>query len=225
MLGHAGACLAEGGRVVLLSSIFVDCTLHGSAIDLAGPFANLATGLLALALAYRASAASSARLFFALAAGFNLLWFGLQLAFSAATRTDDFAWPMQEFHLSEVSRYGLIAFGGLLAVLSVRALARPFSVYARPKARARRIVVIAWLTAGIFACATALFDRHPVAAILHHAAPQSFVVSIGLWFLPEPAARTSAAASPAIGFSARWLTAAVVVAAASIVFLGSGFSI
>lgn len=72
VLGHGGACLALGGRIVLLSSIFVDCTVRGSAIDLAGPFANLAVGLAALALAHHLSAASTARLFFALAAGFNL---------------------------------------------------------------------------------------------------------------------------------------------------------
>jgi hypothetical protein len=113
VLGHGAACLALGGRIVSLSSIFVNCTVRRSAIDLAGPFANLAVGLAALALAYRPSATSSARLFFALTAGFNLFWFALLLLFSAATRTDDFAWPMAAFHVSEPLRYGLIALGGL----------------------------------------------------------------------------------------------------------------
>jgi hypothetical protein len=44
-LGHGTACLALGGRIRSLSSIFVDCSLTGSAIDLAGPFANLVVGL------------------------------------------------------------------------------------------------------------------------------------------------------------------------------------
>ena len=224
VLGHGAACLALGGRIVSLSSIFVNCTVHGSAIDLAGPFANLAVGLAALALAHRRSAISSARLFFALTAGFNLFWFALQLLFSAATRTDDFAWPMAAFHVSEPLRYGLIALGGLLYVLSVGAVAGPMAGYARPRARARRIVVVAWLTAGVFACATALFDHHPAAAILHHAAPQSLILPIGLLFLPQAAPRTSTAVSPAIGFSARWIAAAGIVAAASMVLLGPGFS-
>ncbi len=97
--------------------------------------------------------------------------------------------------------------------------------YARPQARAWRIVVMAWLTAGVFACATALFDRHPAAAILHHAAPQSLILSIGLLFLPQRAVRTSTAVSSTIGFSIRWVAAAVIVAAASMVFLGPGFSL
>ena len=138
VLGHGAACLALGGRIVSLSSIFVNCTVYGSAIDLAGPFANLALGLAALALAYRPSATSSARLFFALTAGFNFFWFALLLLFSAATRSDDFAWPMSAFHVSEPLRYGLIALGGLLYVLSVRAVAGPMTGYARPQARARR---------------------------------------------------------------------------------------
>ena len=225
VLGHGGACLALGGRIVLLSSIFVNCTVRGSAIDLAGPFANLAVGLAALALAHRLSAPSTVRLFFALAAGFNLFWFALMLLFSAATRTDDFAWPMAAFHVSEPLRYGLIALGGLLYVLSVHAVAVPMAGYARPRARVWRIVVAAWLTAGVFACATALFDRHPAAAILHHAAPQSFILSIGLLFLPQRAAQISTAVSPVIGFSVRWVAAALITAAASMVFLGPGFSL
>ena len=107
-LGHGTACLALGGRIRSLSSIFVDCSLTGSAIDLAGPFANLVVGLgavlccavlccavlccavLCIRIVHRTSIAM--RLFFILVAAFNLLWFGLQLVFSAATRTDDWAW-------------------------------------------------------------------------------------------------------------------------------------
>ena len=37
VLGHGATCLALGGRIVLLSSIFVDCTVRGSAIDRPGP--------------------------------------------------------------------------------------------------------------------------------------------------------------------------------------------
>ncbi len=225
VLGHGGACRALGGRIVSLSSVFVNCTVRGSAIDLAGPFANLAVGLAALALAHHLSAASTARLFFALAAAFNLFWFALLLLFSAATRTDDFAWPMAAFHVSEPVRYGLIAVGGLLYLLSVRAVAVPMAGYARPRARVWRIVVAAWLTAGVLACATALFDRHPAAAILHHAAPQSFIVSIGLLFLPQRAAQISTAVSPVIGLSVPWVAAALIAAAVSIVFLGPGFSL
>src|SRR5436309_2789518 len=79
-LGHGGACFALGGRINSLSSIFVDCSLTGTAIDLAGPFANLALGLLALlAMRFARPTSASARLFLILVAAFNLFWFELQL--------------------------------------------------------------------------------------------------------------------------------------------------
>jgi hypothetical protein len=223
LLGHGGACLALGGRIVSLSSVFVACTVRGTAVDLAGPFANLAVGLSALTAASCVSRGtpSTTLLFLALAAGFNLLWFGLQLSFSAATGIDDWAWTLSAAQAGTTVRLALVALGGLGSLLAVRAVARRMAAFARPEARARRLVLTAWLTAGAFACVTALFDSAPLAAILRHAAPQSFLLSIGLLLVPAFAARSPASAvAPAHAFSATWVLAAVVVAAASIVFLG-----
>lgn len=219
-LGHGGMCLALGGHIRALSSIHVDCTVTGAAVDLAGPFANLAMGVAAWAAALRAHGA--ARLFLALAAGFNLFWFALLLAFSAATRTDDFAWAMTVFRVGAPLRYVLILIGLALYLLSVRLVARAAAPFG-PRARLRRIVWTAWLTAGMFACVTALFDRHPLPAILHYAAPQSLALSLGLLFLPRRAA--GGAQAPVIGRGLPWLIAALVVAAASIWLLGPGFAI
>jgi len=220
VLGHGGMCLVTGGSIHSLSSVFVDCTLRGTAIDLAGPFANLIVGALACALAFRARRAL--RLFLALATGFNFLWFALQLVFSVITRTDDFAWAMQVYHVSEPLRYALIATGIGLYMLSMRIVARAFRPFG-PSARARRIVWTAWLTAGVFACITALFDRNPVAAILRSAAPQSLALSVGLLFLPRYVA--SVAEEPAIERRVSWLVAAAIIATISIWFLGPGFAI
>ena len=226
-LGHGGACLALGGHIVLLSSIFVNCTVRGTAVDLAGPFANLVLGLAALAAAIRTPArtAPAMRLFLTLTTAFNLLWFTLQLSYSVATRTDDFAWAVTALHLSAAVRYGLIAFGALGYLVSVWALAVAMAGFSDPRARARRIMWTSWLTAGAIACVTALFDEHPVAAILSHAAPQSFLLSVGLLFVPAVAAPHSVASAPPIGFSVPWIIAALVTAAASVGFLGPGFSI
>jgi len=183
--------------------------VRGAAIDLAGPFANLIVGTLACALAFRARRAL--RLFFALATGFNFLWFALQLVFSVVTRSDDFAWAMQVFRVSEPLRYGLIATGVALYMLSIRIVARAFLPFG-PSFRARRIVWTAWLTAGVFACITALFDRNPAAEILRSAAPQSLALSIGLLFLPRYVA--NAADEPVIQRRISWLIAALTTARA-----------
>jgi hypothetical protein len=227
VVGHGGACLALGGRIASLSSIFVDCTVRGATVDLAGPFANLLLGSAALAAAYRIPqhAGAAAKLFVSLVAGFNLFWFFLQLVFSAATRTDDWAWAMHQFHVGAPVRYGLIVLGAIGYLAAIRVVASPLAGFARPQGRIWRLVLTAWLTGGIFACTTAVFDPAAAAAILHHAAPQSFGLAIGLLFVPVRAARRPAPTAPAIGFSLPWLLAAAAIAAFSILALGPGFAI
>jgi hypothetical protein len=227
-LGHGAACLALGGRIRSLSSVFVDCSLTGAAVDLAGPFANLVVGLaavLCIRIVHRTSAA--ARLFFILGAAFNLLWFELQLVVSAATRTDDWAWAMQEFHVGGSLRYAMIAIGALLYVLTVQFVGSQMAPFAHPRIRAKTIVGTAWLTAGAIACGTAAFDHNAVAAIVRHAAPQSLLLSIGLLFVPARAARlaSSDGAATTLSRSVPWIVVAIIIGAASMVLLGRGFSL
>jgi hypothetical protein len=228
VFGHGAACLLLGGRVISLSSVFVNCSLRGSAIDLAGPLANLVVGLLALlTLRIAKRASSETRLVCMLAAAFNLLWFSMQLAYSAATRVDDWAWAMHQWHVSEPVRYALIVSGALGYLLTVRVTAARLVPFAHPQSRARNIVLTSWLTAGAIACATAAFAPHAWATIVQSAAPQSLLLSIGLLFVPARAGKlpsTGAVAAP-IRFAASWTAAAALVGLASIVLLGPGFAL
>lgn len=227
-VGHGAACLASGGGIISLSSIFVDCSLKGSLIDLAGPVANLLLGLLAVtALHVAPMARSTARLFCVLLAAFNLLWFGMQLAFSVATRSDDWAWPMHEIQASGALRWGAIALGCLVYFLAMVALFRAAAPFAATRERARRIMLVAWIAAGVIACATAALEHEPLSAILRHAAPQSLLVSIGLLFVPAGAARRflSGNDASAITLSPAWIITAVLFAALSIRFLGPGVAV
>lgn len=227
-LGHGGACLAVGGSIISLSSVFVNCSLHGAAIDLAGPFANLVLGLAALLAAHIARPAATATwLFWVLVAAFNLMWFSLQLVYSVATGTDDWAWAIHHFDVTAPGRYGLIAVGALAYLFTIRLVAARMAPFAHPPGRARRIVLIVWLTAGVTACATAALDQNAVQAILLHAAPQSFLLSVGLLFVPARSAGASSNGSPAapIGSSVRWMIAAAIVGVASILLLGPGIAV
>ena len=229
-LGHGAACLIEGGRINSLSSIYVNCSLTGTSIDLAGPAANLALGFIAALGAHIAERRFTATwLFCILLAAFNLLWFGMQLVFSAVTRTDDWASAIQDLHVVEPTRYGMIAVGALVYVLSLRFIASVLASFAHPLSRARLIVGTAWLTAGAIACATAAFDHYPAAAILQRAAPQSLLLSIGILFVPGRSARLStsggAQAQATIGLSIPWIIVAVIFGAVSVVYLGPGIAI
>jgi hypothetical protein len=224
-LGHATACLASGGRVVMLSSIFVDCTRTSMAIDLAGPGANLLIGVLAL-LACRVFRRSSpaTRLFLILVAAFNLLWFSGHLMFSASTASDDWAWAMQEVHAGGLIRGGMIVVGALLYRITLRATAAELAQIEHSPARVREITLTVWLAAGALACATAAFDHHPLAALLRSAAPQSLGTSVGLLFVSRLTAKMPGSADmrAPLDLSVPWVVAAGVVAVTSILLLGPG---
>lgn len=225
VLGHGVACLALGGTINSISSVFVNCTIRGAVIDLAGPTANLVVGLAALALvAGRRYFPRSLSLFLLLAAAFNLFWFALQLVFSAATMTDDWAWPIHYYGIPNTGRYGMIAIGAVGYWLTVRAIGARLDFPSR--SRAMYVVTSAWVAAGVIACVTAALDRHPSAAILQHAAPQSLLLAIGLLFTPSASPNNiSDSSALVIARSWYWITAAAVASVLSVLFLGPGFAI
>jgi hypothetical protein len=150
----------------------------------------------------------------------------MQLLFSALTRSDDWAWPMHVWQVAEPVRYGLIATGALMYIAIVRFIGASLAPFARPIDRARIIVGTVWLGAGAIACATAAFDPHPAAA-LRVAAPQSLLLSIGILFTPQHAARAAVAENPLpvpLALSIAWIASAIVVAVLSVAFLGPGIA-
>lgn len=228
ILGHGAACLASGGRVVVLTSVFVDCTHKSMAIDLAGPSGNLVVGLLALLGAHLLRQSSPAtRLFLILVAAFNLFWFAGHLMFSAITGTDDWAWAMNELHATGLIRGSAILAGALLYRTILRAIAGELAAFECSSARVMAIALTAWLSAGALACVTAAFDHHPLAALLQSAAPQSLGASVGLLFVPRLIAKMpkSSDVRAPLEPSKLWLVAAGIVGATSIIVLGPGVSV
>jgi len=54
------------------------------------------------------------RLLLLLTAAFNLFYFAGQLMVGTATKTDDWAWPLEHFQVPILIQYGLAAVGALL---------------------------------------------------------------------------------------------------------------
>jgi hypothetical protein len=227
VLGHGGACLALHGRVDSLSSVHVQCSVTGSAVDLAGPMANLMVGVGAwLGARIAGPRLVAIHLCCTLVAAFNLFWFGMQLVFSAAAKTDDWAWAMHQYHVGEPLRYAMIAFGVAVYMLAIRIVAHELASFGQ--ARARIIVVTAWVTAGTLAILTAVLDPHASSVILRDAVPQSLLLPIGLLLAPARAAirpPLSEGVSSHLEFSMRWIFTAALVGGLSIAFLGPGFAI
>lgn len=226
-LGHGLMCWFQGGQIELLSSVFVRCSRPDLAVDLAGPCANLVLGVIA-ALVLRVTRRMSvpAELFYILLAGFNLMWFSIQLVFCVLTDSDDWAWLLHVLNGAPTARYSLAVAGILVYVMAARYLRTRMARFASPSGRARSIVVAAWLSAGAIACLTAVFDPHGPGTVWHKAVPQSLLLSIGLLSLPRsPQVVPSPENCPAIGSSRGWMVAAVVLSMLSIVFLGPGIGL
>ncbi|MGI4974815.1 MAG: hypothetical protein ACRYGH_38205 [Janthinobacterium lividum] len=225
--GHGAACIGLGCRLESLSSVFVHCSCTGATIDLAGPLANLLLGVGALgAVRLGPRLAASVRLLLLLTAAFNLFYFAGQLAVGAATKTDDWAWPLQQFHTPASIRYGLVAVGSSMYLGTMRLLAGQLAPFAWPRARLMTLLACAWAAAGLIACATAALDPQPLPAILYHAVPQALLLPLGLLGVPARAFRRATAASVAavLPFSWPWVIAAVLVGLTSILVLGPGIT-
>jgi hypothetical protein len=224
-LGHGLMCWLQGGQIELLTSVFVRCSRTALAIDLAGPIANLILGLIAtLALRVTKRMSVSTELFYLLLAGFNLMWFSIQLVFCVLTDSDDWTWLLHVFNNAPAIRYSLLAAGALVYVMAVRYLRTRMAHFSGPPGRARLLVVAAWLSAGAIACATAVFDPNGPVTVWRKALPQSLLLSIGLLSLPGRGRQIvqPPQSCPAIGISWGWIVAAVVLSVSSIAFLGPG---
>ena len=221
MFGHAAACVVFGGRLQSLTSTHVACTVTGSAVDLAGPAANLIVGVGAWLLAIPVRR-PVVRLFLLLCAGFNLFWLEGQLIFSAATHQDDWAQLIQMLKPQEAMRWGLVLFGASAYLLTVRALGMALRSYASPgPARLRRLMAIAYVAGGIAALATGLRDPGGVHALIYQAGPQALILPIGILFVRSKS--TPSAADP-IRFSREWVILAGLLLAASMIWLGPGIA-
>src|SRR5205085_10953058 len=92
-VGHGGTCIAAGGHITLLTSVYFHCANGGLLPSAAGPLINLAVGSILWATLRRAWSLLSAhwRLFITLAMAFNLFWGAGYFVYSAVTDMSDWA--------------------------------------------------------------------------------------------------------------------------------------
>lgn len=144
-LGHGGACLAQGGEVTLLTSIYFHCRGAGDLTDAAGPLGSLAFGAAAFgALRAWPRADAALRLFLATCAAVGLFWFFGQLARDAALVVDDWAFAARSAPVG----WTLAALGVLGYAATVRLLAAPTQALAGASRRETlRRLLVPWAAA------------------------------------------------------------------------------
>jgi len=218
-IGHGGMCLAVGGRIRLLTSVYFSGTNGGPLTDAAGPLMNLVAGAVCLALARGRPQTSLSRLFFTLAMAFNFFWGGGYFIFSAVTNTGDWAFVLRELSL-EPAWFWRCLMGALGVVIYARSM-RVFASTWRPE------VPLVWpyLAAGAVACVSVLFFSGPVLPALREAAQESFVANVGLLGVAyRRRGRTPAAPSQGVpADSGLWIAFGALATVLFFLTLGRGF--
>ena len=218
-IGHGGACLAVGGRITLLTSVYFHCTNGGPLTDAAGPLMNLVVGTACWLYLRTRFVSSNLRLFLAFAMAFNLFWGAGYFILSAITNTGDWAFVLRDLALEPPWAWRLLmgSVGFLFYVLSTRAVAA--CLPPRPP------LIAPYLVAGAVSCGAALFFPGPVLSAIREAAQESLGASVGLLVLANRNARRAQLQSSVllVPYSTRWLLSSILVTIAFFLLLGRGF--
>jgi hypothetical protein len=182
-LGHGGACLLTGGKVLLLTSVYFRCTPGLPGVDAAGPLMNLWVAAIAMLALRRLRTPSYGRSFVALVAVFNALWGAGYFLFSSVTYQGDWAFVLRDLHVVHPWAWRLLlgVLGAWLYGLALRATS-PYLPRGAPLAWA-------YVAGGVVALASVLPFSGPTLPALREAAQESLLASVGLLYLAF--ARTS----------------------------------
>jgi len=234
-IGHGGACLVTGGRMVGMSGVHFQCDGEGIAVAAGGTLANLAAGLLLFA-ALRSAPAGRPHLRYALWLGMtvNLMQAAGYFLFSGALGIGDWAEILTALGGGGAARAALATAGAIayLGVVSFAARALgPFLPADRAAARriARALTLVPWIAGGLVSCVSGAFNPVGLVLVAISAAAASFGGTSGLAWMPEivgtrwapiPAAGPP---PPSLHRHDGWIVAGGVAAIVFIAALGPGW--
>jgi hypothetical protein len=185
VLGHGVACVAGGGVVTRLTSVYFACRGGGVLADLGGPGANLVLAGVSLALLRGRGAIVGGGL--ALLCACNVFWVAGCLVESAVAMRSDFAYAAHVLGPGEAPARVLCGVAGIgLGLQACRLLAR--------RHWPRRALWLAYGAAGTVACGVALCFAGPALPALHEAALEGFGAMAWLLLVrPAPTAHPACA--------------------------------
>jgi hypothetical protein len=220
-VGHGGMCLAVGGRVTLLTSVYFHCANGGPLTDAAGPLMNLIVGAACWLFVRRRALPLESRLFFVLAMAFNLFWGAGYFIFSAVANTGDWAFVLAGLSLEPRWLWRLLL--GALGVLLYAQAMRAVAAHLPPGTP----LAVPYVVAGVVSCCAALYFAGPTLPAVQEAAQESFLANIGLLGIARRNSKQVPISAPPIlvAHSTRWLVFAGLVVVAFVALLGRGFGV
>jgi hypothetical protein len=216
-IGHGGACLAGGGRIVLLTSVFFRCEPATSLVDAAGTVMNLAVAGLAWLAFSRFALSSTMRLFAIFVFAFNAMWGTGYFIYSAVLNTGDLAFVWRAYTVAPewLCRVLLGGVGVFLYSRAMRAMA--------PRLPPRLPVLLIYFSVGMLAVVSVTLARIDLLAAIREALAESLLASAGLAYLALVSAKSRAANTSAAPPISGWFTmAAVPIIVAFLLLLGRG---
>lgn len=212
-LGHGGACLVSGGRVLLIDTTFEDCSVHSRWIDGAGPLTGIAVALLAW-LGARITQIANWRVFLVLLFADAMFWNIGYMIKSGMAWAGDWHFLIEGLQPANILHIAIAAAGIALYIVAMRMLVRVW-----PTGRALssgQFAIIAFLTAAALSAAAGFFDPRGPDAILSDALPSS----LGAVGLPLVGLRqhTEVGITP----SPAWITVGAFSAVIFVAILGPG---
>jgi hypothetical protein len=212
-LGHGGACLALGGRVLMIDTTFEDCSIKSTLIDGAGPTMGILAALLAWAGA-RVARTQSLHLFLVLLFAFAAFWNVGYMIKSGLMYDGDWHFVIAGLQPTVAWHIGLAILGIVLYIAAMRMLACIWP--AGEDMASPSFALTAYVAAAALSAAGGAFDPKGHSAIFTDALPSS-LAAIGLVLVGVR--RTSGVAVPV---SAGWIGAGVLSAVFFVAVLGPG---
>jgi hypothetical protein len=236
-VGHGGACIALGGKPMVLSSLHFECGEEAMSrgaqrlVSAAGTIVNFVTGAISF-VAYRQTAAlrrPHLAYFLWLFTTLNLLMAAGYFLFSGLGNIGDWAAVMRDTLPAAVWRPGLALLGAVLYYV----LARLSCGWLQPLVgndelmmrRAKRLTIPPYIAGGLLYCISGLFNPVGPILIAISAAAASFGGASGLLWLTEFLRRRERVdKGPAILLlrSYPWIISAALVSIAFVAILGAG---
>ena len=223
--GHGGVCLALGGKLIVLSTTFEDCSIRSRLIDGAGPVIGIVVALLAWVwLRFAPPRAAPQRAFLCLVFAFAIFWNVGYLVKSGLTDQGDWAYVIKGLEPAAIWHAGITIAGIALYLLAMRLLG---AVIRRTLAIGTSgiapfgFAVTALLAAGALSALAAFFDPRGPLTIFTDALPSS-LGSFGLVWVGWVVSRRSPDLRIALPASPAWITAGLVSAILFVAVLGPG---
>ena len=219
VIGHALACVAAGGHILVLTAFLFHCTVASRMIDAGAALMNfLLAALMWSAFRSHRRSRPEVRLFFLLSFAFNLFWGSGQMVYSAALNKDDWAFALRGLVPDGIWRPVLVLVGCLLYFVAVRVLLRELTSFGKAdtllaELRKRRILLVAYGATGVLLCAAAVLYHPDPLGSMREVALETFAINFGflLTLRQKCSAKQNLAPAATISFDARWIGAAIFV--------------